>query len=195
MKKIVLLLTLFASCFYVNAQSPVNIGLKAGYSSTEITTDMEQFNSGSVNNYLAGAFVRLNLGKAYLQPEAYFNSKGGILKEVTGSPTETVNSFDLKAIDVPVLLGYKIIDKGTFNLRVNAGPVMTFLTDKQSTDELTLDPDALKDNFFGWQYGAGLDFMFLSLDVRMENSFGDIYSGPSDEKSKVFLVTLGFKLL
>ena len=195
MKKIVLFLSLILAFQFVNAQSPINIGLKAGYSSSQIKTNLEQFNEGSVSNYFAGAFARLNLGKIYIQPEAYFSSKGGKLNEVVESPTATVNSFDLKAIDVPVLLGYKVIEKGAFNLRINAGPVLSFFTKKETNNEETFDPNDLKDNFFGYQYGAGVDFLFLSLDVRAENSFGDIYSGSSDEKSQTFLVSLGIKLL
>lgn len=195
MKKIILLFPFLIAFLFVNAQSPINIGLKAGYSSSKIKVDSEQFNEGSVNNYLAGAFVRINLGKIYLQPEAYFNSKGGKLKETVGSPSETVNSFDLKAVDVPILLGYKIFEEGPVNLRVNAGPVLSFFTDKKLNTQQTFETKDIKDNFFGWQYGAGVDFMFLSLDVRVENSFGDIYTGPSDVKSNAFLVSLGIKLL
>ncbi len=195
MKKLVLLVVLATIFSATYAQSPVNLGLKVGYNSSKITTSLDQFNEGSVNNFLAGAFVRVNFGKIYLQPEAYFNSKGGELKEVVGtSPSQTVNSFDLKSVDVPVLLGYKIVEKGPVNLRVNTGPLFSFLTSKEA-NSTTFDPDKLKDNYFGWQYGAGVDIYFLSLDVRMENSFGDIYAGKGDEKSKTFLVTLGIKLL
>ncbi len=190
MKKIIFILFVFISTtLLVNAQSPVNLGIKAGYSSSKITTDFSEIKEGSVDNYLAGAFVRLNLGKIYIQPEAYFNSKGGKLS------SETINTFDLKAIDIPVLVGYKLIDKRMFNVRVNAGPLMSFMLEKNSSNGDQFSAEGLKDNFFGWQYGAGVDFLFLSLDMRMENSFGDIYAGSSSEKSKAFLISLGIKLM
>ena len=99
----------------------------------------------------------------------------------------TKDSFDFKTIDVPVLLGYKLINQTAFNLRVNAGPVFSFVTKKDGTTSGNeFDADNLKDNYVGIQYGAGVDFMFLSLDARMENSFGDVYNGAGEEKSKIF---------
>jgi len=74
--------------------------------------------------------------------------------------------------------------------------VLSFVTSKDvDASTSVFESGKLKDSIFGWQYGAGLDLLFFSLDVRMENSFGDIYSGHSDEKSKVFMVTLGLFLL
>jgi hypothetical protein len=190
MKKI-----LVASLFLIVSQlsfgiSPINIGLKAGYTSSKITTSLDQFNDGSVSNFLVGAFARINLGKTYIQPEGYFASKGGVLKNTDKE------SFDFNTIDVPVLLGYKLIKLPAFNLRINAGPVFSFVTKKdESSNGGEFDADKFKDSYVGVQYGAGVDFLFLSLDARMESSLGDIYSGGGDEKSKIFMVTLGIKFL
>ncbi|PTN09344.1 outer membrane protein with beta-barrel domain [Mangrovibacterium marinum] len=174
------------------AISPVNLGLKAGYTSSKITTSLEQFNDGSVNKYLAGAFVRVNLGRIYIQPEGYFSSKGGVLKNVEGFSEE---SFDLNTIDVPLLLGYQLVRKSSFNLRVNAGPVFSFITDTDDSETTDLSHEALKDHYVGIQYGAGIDYLFLSLDARMESSLEDIYSSGGDEKLKLFSLTLGIKFL
>ena len=198
MKKIALffLLSFFVTALY--AESPIKLGLKAGYNSSKISIDSDQFKEGgSVNNYLAGAFLRLNMNKIYLQPEAYFNSKGGVLKDISGNPVSAAkNDFDLKTIDVPVLVGVKLLEKGSFNLRANAGPLMSFIIDKDiKGDDFTTN--GLEDNFFGWQYGVGVDFLMFSLDARLESSSGDIYSGPNldDSKSKMFVVSLGIDLL
>lgn len=192
MKTFAFLCILLMTTFAVSAQSPLNLGIKAGFNTSKITTDLGDFDENNITNFVAGAFARVNVKSFYLQPEAYFSSKGGDLKDLTSK-----NSFDLKTIDVPVLLGYKIINKGLINLRVNTGPVFSFVTSKDANvaDEPAFGSGKLKDSIFGWQYGAGLDLLFFSLDLRMENSFGDIYSGHSDEKSKMFMVTLGFFLL
>ena len=191
MKKITIFLSLILVCSVSFAQSPINLGIKVGVNSSELKMDGSEFSKDNVNNFLAGVFIRLNLHKLYVQPEAYFNSKGGDLKSIAGK-----SSFDLKTIDVPVLLGYKIINMGPLNVRVNAGPVFSFVTDKSIDGPSTFSTDNLKDNYAGIQYGVGADFMFLSLDIRMENSFGDVYSGNGNKaKSKAFLVTLGIKLL
>ncbi|MGV8139182.1 MAG: porin family protein [Mangrovibacterium sp.] len=191
MKTLVLFCIFLAASLLVSAQSPLNLGIKAGFNSSKITTDEGNFDENNITNFVAGAFARVNVKSFYLQPEAYFSSKGGKLEDITSK-----NSFDLKTIDVPLLLGYKIINKGLLNLRVNTGPVLSFVTSKDvDASTSVFESGKLKDSIFGWQYGAGLDLLFFSLDVRMENSFGDIYSGHSDEKSKIFMVTLGFFLL
>lgn len=192
MKKILVVSLFFMLTQFSFGISPINLGLKAGYTSSKITTNLD-FNDGSVNNFLVGAFARVNIGNVYIQPEGYFASKGGVLKEINGVSKET---FDFNTVDVPVLLGYKLIKFSTFNLRVNAGPVFSFVTKKDGTTSGNdFEVDDLKDKYVGIQYGAGVDFMFLSLDARMENSLGDIHSGAGDENSKIFMVTLGIKFL
>lgn len=174
-----------------HAQSPLNIGLKAGYSSSKLTTDSEQFNDGSINNFLVGIYARVNINKFYIQPEGYFASKGGKLSTISGS-----QSFDMSTIDVPVLLGVKLVELPKFNFRVNAGPVFSFVTKVDDKQFESIDSNDFKDNYVGIQYGAGVDFLFLSLDARMENSFGNIQDGGTDKvNSNLFLVTLGIKFL
>lgn len=193
MKKIAIILLLTSLILPSMAQSPINLGLKGGYSSSKLTTDFDDFDEESIDNYHVGAFARVSLGNIYVQPEAYFNSKGGELE----SGSNVVNSFDLKTVDVPVLLGVYIIKKGPLALRANAGPAFSFIVDKD-LDSQEFEEDELKDSFFGWQYGLGADFLMFTLDVRMENSSGDLYSGPnfnSDVQSKAFVVSLGIKLL
>ncbi len=198
MKKIALFLCFFLAFIIVKAENPLKLGLKVGYNSSKISIDSDQFREGgNVNNYHAGAFLRLNMNKIYLQPEAYFNSKGGVLNEISQNPISAAkNDFDLKTVDVPVLIGVKIFERRSLNLRACAGPLMSFVIDKDISG-VEFDSDSLEDNFFGWQYGLGVDFLMFTLDARMESSTGDIYSGPNLDKSKsrMFVVSLGIDLL
>ena len=190
MKKLVFLCLFLGVIEFSFAVSPINLGLKAGYTSSKLTTSLDQFNDGSVSNFLVGAFVRVNLRKWYLQPEGYFTSKGGHLKDVS------TDSFDLNSLDVPLLLGYKVVNLPKVNLRLNAGPVFSFITKKQGENNNSeFDYNNIKDNYVGIQYGAGVDFLFLTLDARLENSLGDVHSGAGNEKIKLFMVTLGIKFL
>lgn len=197
MKKIAILLLTMTFLVPAMAQSPINIGLKGGYNSSKLTTNFQDIKENGVNNYLAGAFIRVNLGRIYIQPEAYFNSKGGKLE---GGTFKVVNNFDLKTVDVPILLGVNLFKNEDFNIRVNAGPVFSYFTDKKLTSD-SFTANNLKDDFLGWQYGAGVDILFFTLDVRMENSTGNLYDGPTiqsteiNAKSKSFIVSLGIKIL
>ncbi len=191
MKKLTIigLLALFA--LTGNAQNFFDAGLKAGINTSKISTTIDNYTPETINNYLFGAFARINMWRIYIQPEAYFNSKGG--EYIDKLDASTINSFNLKTIDVPALIGFKIIDQKALNLRVMAGPVFSFVTDKSAEGQFT--EDKLKDNFFGWQYGAGIDFLFISLDVRKETYSDDIYASPDfNTKKGNFVVSLGIKL-
>lgn len=191
MKKLTIILIFAVVAFAANAQKVFEAGIKAGINSSKISTNVADYNAQSINKFNFGAFGRINIGSFYIQPEAYYNSKGG--EYIDHVDLETINSFDYKTIDVPALLGIKIINKENLNLRIMAGPVFSLVTDKSVKGQLT--ESAMKDNFFGWQYGAGVDFMFLTLDARMQSYSNNIYDTPNfDSKSGTFVISLGVKL-
>lgn len=190
MKKIAIFLLFAAVALNVKAQGGIfDLGLKAGINSSKISTDISDYTPQTINRFLVGAFARVNLGRIYIQPEAYYNSKGGEYIDKVNS--STVNKFDLHTVDVPALLGLKIIDQKALNLRIMAGPVFSFLTDKSAKGQFT--EDNLKNSFFGWQYGAGVDFLFLTLDARME-SYAKNFDPNFDTKNGTFVISLGVKL-
>ncbi len=191
MKKLTIILVLAVFALIGNAQTVFDFGLKAGINTSKISTTMSDYTPETINNYQFGAFARINFGRIYIQPEAYYNSKGGEIGQIGMS---TPSSFNLKTIDVPALLGIKIIKKKDFNLRIMGGPVFSILTDKSVKGQLFTESE-LKNNFFGWQYGAGVDFLFLTLDARMEKYGSDITQAPDfSTKNGHFLVSLGIKL-
>jgi len=189
MKKIAIILIICLFTFSGKAQDFFDAGLKAGINSSKISTHLSDYSPQTINNYSFGAFARLNLGRIYLQPEAYYNTKGG--EEISQIDANMVNKFDLKTVDVPVLLGLKIIDQKALNLRVMAGPVFSFLTDKSVNGQLT--KDNLQNSFLAWQYGVGVDVLFLTIDARMESYNKDFYQGISS-KNGTFVLSLGIKL-
>ena len=191
MKKLTFLVILAVLTSVAHAQDFFDAGLKAGLNTSKISTQISDYTPQTVNNYSFGAFARINLGRIYIQPEAYYNSKGG--EYIDKINLSTVNSFDLKAVDVPALVGIKLISQKAFNVRILAGPVFSFVTDKSVKGQLS--ESALKDNFFGWQYGAGVDILFVTLDARMQSYSSDLYSSPNfSSKNGTFVISLGVKL-
>jgi len=193
MKKLTILIVLFAFTVSVNAQGFLDAGLKAGLNTSKISTHTDDYTPETINGYQFGAFARLNMGRFYFQPEAYYNSKGG--EYIDKVSPATINSFNLKTVDVPALLGFKIIEQKAFNLRILAGPAFSFLTNKSVKGQLTRDN--LKNSFFEWQYGVGADFLFMTLDVRKVSYSKDFYQTPDfnfDSKNGTFVISLGVKL-
>lgn len=193
MKKLTILIVLFAFTVSVNAQGFLDAGLKAGLNTSKISTHTDDYTPETINGYQFGAFARLNMGRFYFQPEAYYNSKGG--EYIDKVSPATINSFNLKTVDVPALLGFKIIEQKAFNLRILAGPAFSFLTNKNVKGQLTRDN--LENSFFEWQYGVGADFLFMTLDVRKVSYSKDFYQTPDfnfDSKNGTFVISLGLKL-
>ena len=188
MKKLTIITMLAVFALTGQAQEVFNLGLKAGINTSKISTNKNDYNPQSINNYLFGAFARFNLGPIYLQPEAYYNSKGG--EYIDKLDANTINSFNLNTIDIPALVGLKVIDQEPFNVRIMAGPVFSFATKKSAKGQFT--KDNIENSFFGWQYGAGVDFLFLTLDVRKETYGSNLYDSPDfNTKKGNFVVSLG----
>lgn len=193
MKKLAFIILLAVLSVTSNAQSFMNLGLKAGINTSKLSTDEDNYKTESINNYLFGAFARFNLGPIYLQPEAYYNSKGGKYLDRNDLSPTNINSFNLNTVDVPALVGLKLIDQDPLNVRIMAGPVFSFLTHKSAKGQFT--EDNIRNSFFAWQFGAGVDFLFLTLDARFEKYGRDIEELPTiDTKGGNFVVSLGVKL-
>ncbi|WP_163325963.1 outer membrane beta-barrel protein [Draconibacterium mangrovi] len=190
---------LFASLFVLIAsigfaQPVFDLGVKAGVHYSNMSLDgSSDLSSDAITKMHWGAFGRVGFDRLYVQPEVYFSKKGGDLSFNAFS-----GGFDYKNIDVPVLLGYKLVKTPVLDLRVMAGPVFSFVTDADYPSELDpyLSDEFFEDNLFGVQYGLGVDVLFFTLDARMEHS-GKVYDDPDfvNGKSTSFILTLGFKIL
>ena len=203
MIKSLLIACLLLITLSVFSEGPVNIGIKFGTNRSTMITNFDDVLNQSileedVNNYLAGAFIRLNLGRLYVQPEAYFNTKGGIIKpasevDITNSPSTI---FNYQTIDVPALIGVKLINRDLINLRLHGGPVFSYVTANSFATEISnLNTEDLNKRYIGWQLGAGIDFWFLTIDARIENS-SNILANAGDYKirNRVYLISAGIKL-
>lgn len=197
MKHIIILIVFLSAFHGAFSQSPINIGIKAGTNSSSFIHNVDDFfDQSQVNNYIAGIFARITFSKVYLQPEAYINTKGGILSSPDPLYSLITEEITYTTIDLPILLGYKLIDKPMFNFRVNAGPVLSWVTTEPMINELSdLNVNELKDNYLGIQAGIGIDLWMISIDARVETS-SNIFIDKSNysASNRVYLITAGIKL-
>jgi len=207
MKKIVTLSFMLLFSGFLFAQLPFNFGIKAGVTTSKLTTDIGETQS-AILNFQGGAFARINIKKFYIQPEIYFTKKGGEIKdsmEYNNGQILAVKKVKLNTVDIPLLIGYKLFDAKLVNLRVMAGPVMSFVIKKDpkitsNGQNVEVGDDFLiKKNFenqtWAIQAGAGMDVLMFSLDIRYEWGLNDIYKpSQADFKNNIFLVSLGWKI-
>lgn len=183
-----LLLTVFFAA-YCNAQSPspLHIGLKAGANFTDLTTAKE-LKVKSVAGYGLGLMARLDIKKAYLQADFMFSEKN--VKIDNGSSTSKMKHFE-----VPVVVGYKLINLPLLHLRAYAGGVYTNMVNdnfsKEAAEGVFKDFDK---NNLGYRVGIGADILKFTVDVSYDAGFKSISKEYKSKPNTVF-VSIGYFIL
>lgn len=185
-RKLVFIVALFLCGTSTYAQ--FSVGLKAGYTSsltfgslssvTNGTYNVSSLKSEMWNNFQAGVFGRIIFGKLYIEPELLYTlqkKEYQITFEDIANHNVTLNKLvDVNTIDVPILVGFKVIDLKIANIHVFAGPKLRFLAGsgdpvfKNTDGNFGLDQivtEAKKSNV-GLELGAGVDIFNFTLDAR-----------------------------
>jgi hypothetical protein len=179
------------------SQVSVNFGPKVGinYCRLSFSGANRQINNRYATGYQGGAFVRINIKRFYLQPEALFNEKGSRISFDANPGNRLSGKVKLQSLDIPLLLGFKVIDSESFNLRISAGTMNSLLLRDQSAVLNNLSPDAsFRRSQFGYLAGLGIDLANLTLDARYEGGFQRITSELGGRPGS-FTFSVGFKLL
>lgn len=219
MKKL-LVLTVFLLSVSI-AFSQINFGIKAGYNSSLSFSNISTVTNGTYNlnsvenemwnDFHAGLFARVFLGKSvYIEPELLYaiqKKNYQITIQDVASGSVTLDKIaNISTVDVPVLLGAKLLDLKVLNVRAFAGPMLRFnagsslnFVDPQnqfSTDQLVKDIKAAN---LGLEIGAGVDVLMFAIDVRY-NLIPNMYDVKLNNElitnlpASTFVISLGWKI-
>jgi len=210
-KKVLIISCLMVLPLLGFGQGPISFGPKIGFNSTRVSTAYEDYVEEMKNGVQGGVFFSIYMNKFYIQPEAYFSIKSGELETTIGDPlniSETIDvsqSYSLTTVDIPMLLGYKILDLKLARFRVWGGPVASYVLDKEYT--LSLNKEEVhsgismadfKDAIWGAQIGAGLDILFLTFDIGYEFGLEEFLNISSLNDlgltNNTFYVSLGWRI-
>jgi len=207
MKKITLIIAAFLISGSMFGQ--FHFGPQIGYSASNLTVDTDSISNSLKNNLLLGVFVRMG-NKIYIQPEVNWMTQGSVFKYPSFQdgivPLE--QNIKLNTIQVPVNLGWRIINLEIVNIRLFAGVAANFLmnttidTKNGNPDDYedALVPDDFKTVTWQWDAGVGVDVLMFALDVKymggLTNVLDDfkIDGNTITSKSNLFVVTLGWKI-
>jgi hypothetical protein len=177
MKKVILILCLtFGFSQMSNAQ--LGFGIKGGlnYNSNSIKDASQDVFGGakSKSGFHAGVWMRAKIPVLglYIRPElVYTNLENEIVYNKPGTGIGEVTTHTFQKIDIPVLLGKKIFGIGN----VFIGPSFQYiLTSDFSIDDITnVDSNGFT---MGLQFGGGVEFGKLGIDVRWERDFSGVES-------------------
>ncbi len=195
MKKYILSIAMLIFLSF-GAKAQFTLGLKGGLNISQINND--NIPESTISGYQFGAFARI--GKAwYLQPELYVGSEGGQLNfDSEGSNTGGYARVRFTSLNVPVLIG-RSFGVSSFNLRVMAGPIYSYLlnTNQSFSDNLSAayrDLGNYNNSTLGYQAGAGVDLGNISIDARYEGGLTQL-NEKYGQRQNLWHISLGFKIL
>jgi len=112
--------------------------------------------------YHVGVFGKLDFPKIYLRPELIYTRT-----KSTYSLDGADSDYDVSKLDLPVLLGYKIVGP----LHLFAGPAFQYTLSNDLSDVQIEDVE--NDFTVGLHAGVGVNLGKLGLDVRYERGFSE----------------------
>jgi hypothetical protein len=190
--------------FFVTGYSfgQFTLGFRAGYNANKLATSLESIRSRFGSGFHAGAFLRTG-DRIYFAPELTYTFSSGSFTNDSTNGTWTKQKFTVGSLDVPLLVGFKIINTGFFKWRVELGPVTSFVVHKKvkNYDDLTGPVESASFNTANWMImaGTGIDFLFLTLDIRYEYAFNSLIKNTANYSfythNNFIIVSLGFKLI
>ncbi len=198
MKKTFLLiaaLLMMGSAAFAGGGIDLAIGPKVGFQTASLSYQKADIKAGFSNHFTAGLFGRVTVGRVYVQPEVlYFKTSNIFDGHVTG--VESDNLFNLPTganlnltlnqmnLQVPILVGFNVIDLDVVTLRAQVGPTANFILQSQTLYDETYtingqqyqveQQNATSDENFdtksiswGVQAGIGVDVLKrITLDIN-----------------------------
>jgi hypothetical protein len=180
----------------------VHFGIKLGYNGNKLSTNLDSISSQFKSGLHIGAFARIGK-RVYFGPELYYSLQGA--EYVFDAPLEAdswTQKLTIGTLDVPLNVGFRIINNNKFNLRIMAGPMASFVVNSKikSTGTITDPITKASLNTVNWyiQAGAGMDLWFVTLDIRYQAGLNQMIEQVGtwnfDTRNNVFVVSLGFKI-
>ncbi len=213
------------------------IGPKVGFQTASLSYQKADIKAGFSNHFTAGIFGRVTIGRVYVQPEVLYFKTSNVFDAHVIGVEENENLFNLPTganvnltlnqmnLQVPILVGFNVIDLDVVTLRAQVGPTANFVLQSKTlydqtytlegqtaeianttTDE-KFNPKSIS---WGVQAGFGVDVLKrITLDINYnfglskmfdalnETTLGETFdfSNIDNTKQNMFMVTVGIKLL
>ncbi|MCK9424084.1 MAG: PorT family protein [Bacteroidales bacterium] len=197
MKKLLFFLFIFLAAELTFGQ--FTVGIKVGYDAAKLSTNIDSVKSNFKSGFQVGAFLRIGK-RLFLQPELYYTTQGGVF---TSNASNWKQNIKVGSMDVPVLIGFKLLKGDFINLRLMAGPLASFVVNKSVSDAGgVVGPIKSADlNSVNWaiQAGAGVDVWLFTFDIRYQIGLNQLIKSVQNytfnSYNNVWNVSLGFKFL
>ena len=201
-----------------------NIGMKAGfqavtYNDPDFDIDGYRFDTNNIQSnkigYALSLFARVTKSKFFLQTEGTFGISNHsfdfhdepVNTEENFIPNNTVYDLKTYCLQVPILFGYNVVQKGRYGLSLFTGPRTKFIFTSMSQQQFKhfyyeeLE-EILADKVYFWEIGMGIKISRVFLDITFDaglnkaashiisHSDGKIFS--SSRRDNVLSFSVGF---
>lgn len=161
-KTVLLVLFLVSTLSYTYAQSATGFGLKGGLNYNANGDYFESIGDNAQNpdrniGYHIGVFGKIG-NQIYFKPELVYTSTKSDYND---------DSFKMQKLDAPLLVGMKVIGP----ISVFGGPSLQYILDSEF-DGISMD-DVENDLTVGLNFGIGLNFNKVGIDLRYERGFSE----------------------
>jgi hypothetical protein len=206
MKKIILLFLLaFMASGITYGQFA--LGIKAGYNANKLTTDLDSIKEQVNSGFHVGVFSRFGK-RLYIAPELQYSMSGAVFTDEGNLSTSGwKQKIRIGSVDIPVLVGFKLIHSDFITWRIELGPQASFNINKKVSDENSIqgpiEEASLSDMNWYFLGGTGIDILFLKFDLRyqygLNSMIKSVESGSStyqfDTQNQMFVFSVGWKIL
>ena len=238
MKKTFLLiaaLLMMGSAAFAGGGVDLAIGPKVGFQTASLSYQKADIKAGFSNHFTAGIFGRVTVGRVYVQPEVLYFKTSNVFDAHVIGVEENENLFNLPTganvnltlnqmnLQVPILVGFNVIDLDVVTLRAQVGPTANFVLQSKTLYDQTYTLEGQtaeiantttdekfnpKNISWGVQAGLGVDVLKrITLDINYnfglskmfdalnETTLGETFdfSNIDNTKQNMFMVTIGYK--
>ena len=192
-----LIISILVSLFIVPATAQLTVTPQLGINSAFLTNEITGVAYDAEVGYQLG--LNLRFGDFFhVQPGIYYET---VKKSLALEATSIGGDFSNGYLNIPVLVGIKLIPLKVFDLRLNTGLSFSLLINAGDND-LGLTKDDFKSTTWGWIIGVGVDFVFLSADIGYEFGFTNVIETDITEfidevvasKANILRVNVGIRL-
>ncbi len=167
----------------VNAQNlDFDLGVKAGINYGTLPSGVKELSEEAGKmGFNIGAFARI--GKTlYFQPEVNFST---FKSEYTFSSKKYEPKFN--QVNVPLMIGYKLVNKDNLNFRVSVGPDLSYTLNTPDSP-----PNIGYKNFsLGTVVNAGVDIGLFTVDARYNRGLTELNKNLG-QNTGIFNLSVGF---
>lgn len=193
LKRALLILSLFvvvSTPFAKSAEAVIVITPQIGLNASQFTSDPDSTEDSIRPGWQIGGYLRLGQDNLYVQPGIFWYRVSTKLETTDSIQESNVFESTIDSIQIPVMVGWNIINSGVFNLRLQGGGGVNITT---GVDEsVNIDKESVNDTNWLLKAAVGADIAIFTVDLGYDAGITN-YLKDEDSKLHSIVFNLGLR--